>query len=60
MKKYLFVTFGIALLLYACSSDQLTNPLDIELEKAIKRASPTGDVEHFILPAPTDYSSIPQ
>ncbi|MFQ5446731.1 MAG: cytochrome-c peroxidase [Saprospiraceae bacterium] len=60
MKYYLLGLFGLALMVYACSSDELKNPLDGELEKAILRASPTGQIDHFILPDPTDYSSIPQ
>jgi cytochrome c peroxidase len=60
MKKYLLGLFGLALLAFSCSSDELKNPLDVALEKAIIRVSPTGQLDHFVLPAPTDYSAIPQ
>ncbi len=60
MKKYLLGVFGLALLAFACSSDELTNPNDVALVKAIERVSPTGQLDHFILPDPTDYASIPQ
>lgn len=60
MKKLLLVVFGFILLLHSCSSDELQNPLDVELKKSIKKASPTGHLDHFILPDPTDYASIPQ
>ena len=60
MKKFLPGVIGLALLVASCSSDELKNPLDLELKKAINKASPTGSYDHFILPAPTDYASIPQ
>lgn len=60
MKKILPAAFLFAFLLYACSSDELKNPLDVELRKAINKASPTGSYEHFILPQATDFSNIPQ
>lgn len=59
MKKYILAVFGLSLLLHACSSDELKNPLDTELKKAIERASPTGSMSHFILPQSTDYENIP-
>ena len=60
MKKVLLGAIGFILLLQSCSSDELQNPLDVELEKSIKKTSPTGHLDHFILPDPTDYNSIPQ
>ncbi|MEZ4959790.1 MAG: cytochrome c peroxidase [Saprospiraceae bacterium] len=60
MKNFLPGAIAMVLILSACSSDQLTKPLEVELEKAIKRASPTGEFDHFILPDPTDFANIPQ
>ena len=59
MKKYVFGVFSLLFILYGCSSDELTDPLDVDLTAAIKRASPDGTLEHFILPSPEDYNSIP-
>jgi len=60
MKKLLLGAFGLFLLLHSCSSDELKNPLDVELKKLIKKASPTSDLDHFILPAADDLQAIPQ
>ncbi len=59
MKKWLLFT-TISLLIYACAQDQLGNPLDIQLERALIRLSPTQDVSHYVLPASTDLNAIPQ
>lgn len=59
MKKWLlFAT--ISLLIYACAQDQLGNPLDIQLERALVRLSPTQDLSHYVLPSSTDLDAIPQ
>ena len=43
----------------SCSEDSLPNPLDVKLQKTLQNVSPTGDIEHFILPASDDYARIP-
>ncbi len=60
MKKILLGAIVAILVMQACSSDELKSPLEVELKKAIKRASPTGEFDHFILPDPTDFANIPQ
>ncbi len=60
MKKLLLGAIALILLLHACSSDELKNPLDVELKKLILRASPTNDLDHFILPEASDFDNIPQ
>jgi cytochrome c peroxidase len=60
MKNVLLGAIGFILLLQACSSDHLENPLDVELRKLVKRASPSGQTDHFILPDENDFASIPQ
>ena len=48
------------MLVYACSYDEVKDPTDFQLRKAIDKASPTGSYEHFILPSETDFANIPQ
>ncbi len=59
MKKYVPGAFLMIIFILGCSSDELKNPLDVQLEAAVKRASPYGDLGHFILPSSTDYAAIP-
>ena len=61
MNRYLQATIIILLLFSACRSDkvELTTSLDVQLENAIKKYSATGDLDHFILPASTEYDKIP-
>ena len=49
-------------LLGACSYDTLhrADALDVELKERIERHSPTGAIDHFVLPSNTDYANIPQ
>lgn len=46
----------------ACDSDKIyvDSPLDVQLNSALRRASKTGEIDHFILPETDDLSSIPQ
>jgi len=53
----------IALLLFcilvACTDDKLSNPLDSRLRDALRRLSPDGSIEHYVLPQADDYDAIP-
>ena len=60
MAKITYCLLCLAVLMIGCTADELKNPLDHQLQTAIKRVSPTGDLDHFILPDPKDYNSIPQ
>lgn len=60
MAKITYCLLCLSVLIIGCTADELKNPLDQQLITAIQRVSPTGDVDHFILPDPTDFSSIPQ
>ena len=61
MNKLLLGTVILMLAFSACRSDkvQLATQNDILLENAIKKFSPDGELEHFILPESNDYASIP-
>jgi cytochrome c peroxidase len=59
-KFLLFSALIFVMSVYACSTDELKNPLDVELKKSLNRASPTGNYDHFILPDAKDYANIPQ
>jgi len=59
MNKYIYPLL-LALLFISCKKDQLSNPLDRELQTALRIASKTGEIDHFILPSPTDFANIPQ
>lgn len=58
MNKWIWI-LCVVLIGQACSEDNLPNPLDVKLQKTLRNVSPTGDVEHFILPASDDYANIP-
>lgn len=60
MAKLNYFLLFVALMMGSCTTDQLKNPLDQQLQAAIKHVSPTGDLDHFILPDPEDLKSIPQ
>lgn len=59
MKKYVLGVFSIALIAFGCASDELTDPLDVDLRNAVRSAAPDGTLDHFIIPATTDFSNIP-
>ena len=61
MNKLLLGTIILILAISACRSDkvQLASQNDILLENAIKKFSPNGELEHFILPESNDYAAIP-
>lgn len=60
MKKTITVLLAAACLMWACSHDQLADPLDTQLFKRLSDLSPNGDIDYFILPESDDYASIPQ
>lgn len=51
--------FGLAILVYACTGDRLTNPLDLELQRTLERLSPNKDLSGWELPASDNYALIP-
>ncbi len=53
---------AVSVLLASCSYDVLheADALDVDLKERLQKASPTGDLTHFILPGSTDYDNIPQ
>ena len=59
MNKYTIGVFSLILILIGCSSDELTNPLDVDLRKAVRLASPDGTLDHFVIPSSIDFSVIP-
>lgn len=59
MNKYILTVFGLMAFIFGCSSDELKNPLDVDLRRAIEANSPTGQLDHFILPNSTDYENLP-
>jgi len=60
MKLFLRLVL-LSLVLYSCSSDQLTvSEYDKDLIESIERISPTGDVTAFIMPEAGDYTTLIQ
>ena len=61
---YRISVFIIALIigLVACTKDQMlsVSELDTQLKSNIKGVSPTGSIDHFVLPNENDLASIPQ
>ncbi|MBT8218409.1 MAG: hypothetical protein KJP00_01200 [Bacteroidia bacterium] len=43
----------------SCTSDFAISSLDVQLHEAIKRNSPTQDLDYFIMPQSDDYASLP-
>lgn len=48
--------------LTSCNYDSLhdVGALDVELRERIEKASPTGEMNHFVLPSGVDFDAIPQ
>jgi cytochrome c peroxidase len=57
-KLLLFISIG--LLFASCRSDKPELLVDQELDRTLEASSPTGTKSYYILPASTDFSSIPQ
>jgi len=61
MRRILLITGAATLLLlYACSSDELSAPVEFDLKQTLNSASPTGSYDAYILPDGSDLSAIPQ
>ncbi|MCB9292215.1 MAG: hypothetical protein H6559_03655 [Lewinellaceae bacterium] len=58
--KHLLLLMCTALMAVSCSSDELPDPLDIQLENRLQQLSPDGDIRHFILPESGNLPAIPQ
>jgi len=58
-KRITLFLFGI-LCLNSCINDKLDDPIEDQLFDAVRNASPTDDSDYFILPDPSDLSTIPQ
>lgn len=59
--KALFA-LALSVLMVSCAKDRMSDTveMDQQLESLIKQASPTGDLEYYILPDENDLQSIPQ
>ncbi len=57
-----FVTFGLLLVLHACTKDRMPTlvELDNQLESKIIAASPDGTTDFYVLPNENDWHLIPQ
>lgn len=55
----LMTIYGV-ILFYACSSDNLSAPIEYDLKKTLNATSPTGSYTDYILPDGNDLSKIPQ
>lgn len=60
MKKVLTTAIVLWLFTFACTTDELSSPLDYSLKKALNTASETGSYDYFILPESDDFTNIPQ
>jgi cytochrome c peroxidase len=62
MKQHytLLLLFLTGLLFTGCTSDELDNPLDVQLQQRLSQISPTGDLTGFALPSSNDLAAIPQ
>jgi cytochrome c peroxidase len=60
-RNYIWILAGF-LFVAACSYDTVfrSSVLDQKLETLIKSASPSGQIDHFILPDHSEYTQIPQ
>ena len=60
MDKLILRVLTLAFLLYSCNVDKIDDPLDEFLHTAISNSSPSGDIDHFILPTSGQFENIPQ
>ncbi|MEL6924665.1 MAG: cytochrome c peroxidase [Bacteroidota bacterium] len=60
MNKMLLVLATLLLLITACTSDVLENPIDAQLEQALNSASNNQGANYFVLPDEEDLAAIPQ
>ena len=51
----------VSVVFTSCNYDVLheADALDVDLKERLQKASPTGEISHFILPESTDYDQIP-
>ena len=59
MKKVLILLI-LTTLIFACSKDRLSDPLDINLARNLEKLSPTGNLNHYVLPDSDNLDAIPQ
>lgn len=59
MTKF-FTMLVLSLFIFACTQDKLENPLDTNLERTLKKLSPTGEIDHYVLPDSDNLDAIPQ
>jgi cytochrome c peroxidase len=59
MNKQITFLF-IVLVIWACTRDELANPLDGELRNRLMQLAPDSQVSYFQLPSETDLGQIPQ
>ena len=59
--RTLLSVITVSVVLSSCNYDVLheADALDVDLKERLQKASPTGELSHFILPASTDYDNIP-
>lgn len=59
MRTFYVFSAIVAVVFFACKSDPLWNPLDVELTQVISNRSQSGTLADFILPESGDYASLP-
>ena len=50
----------LSLAIFGCTQDKLENPLDTNLTRTLQKLSPTGELDHFVLPDSDNLHAIPQ
>ena len=64
MKQRLYILIGsiVMLVVLACNKDEVPSytDLDRDLEAYLRKASPNGQADHFVLPHSSDFDNIPQ
>ena len=55
-----YIYIFLILVFYACSSDNLSAPIEYDMKEALNEASPTGSYTGYILPDENNLTAIPQ
>lgn len=59
LSKHILTLLLLASILISCSQDEVTNPLDVELERTLLRLSENNSLQDYMLPNGNNISGIP-
>ena len=60
MNKILFVVIIITYILFSCTKDKTSNPLDVQILNDLDRISKTGSYNYYVFPESDDLVALPE